>query len=619
MGDIKMSVEQAAHKPNKPSSLQFVKLSAVVLIGAILALGNHTGIAGQASPTAIATAAAASPAAETVTNPVSCPPALTRGSGAENAIAAQQNVVEPTAAEPATNPAPAILTTPGCTLMVTLLGISAGPGRPVKGWGTIVFVFDMDKNQICYALHVGGIKLPATAMHIHRSGGQVAMLLPAPAQATADSCVPADPGLMKEILDRPGYFWVNIHNADYPTGAIRGWMKGAILLKGAEEVPPGDPKGWGAATFAFDGDKGKVCYEVNVSNVTLPGTVTHIHVGKPGTAGPAAIVLAPPNLRGYANACADADPALLKSLMDDPSGYYINVHNADFPKSALRGQFPKVTSLALCPPALTVGAVAQTAAAQQNAPASTAETAEAPAGPPPVILNSEGCTVATTLVATVRGPAGAPTPWGSALFMLNTDKKQICYAMHVRGIKLPATSAEIYRSGGQTVVALTAPAQGTVDGCVEADPALIQDIRDKPGNYWVDVRTTDFPRGVVRGRLKGAILLKGAGEVPPGDPKGWGWVALNLDPDKGKVCYEAAVTNIALPGTVGHIHKGEEGVAGPTVTVLAPPDVRGYVNACADADPTLIRDILDNPTGYYVNIHNADFPKSALRGQLPPH
>lgn len=532
-----------------------------------------------------------------------------------SAIMAKQNVVESAAPEPPIDSAPAILTTPGCTLMVTLLGPSAGPGRPINGWGSIVFVFDMDKQQLCYALRVGGIKLPATAMHIHRTGGQLAMVLPAPTQATADGCTTASPGLIKEILDHPGYFWANIHNADLPTGAIRGWMKGAFLLQGAAEVPPGDPKGWGAASFAFDVDQGMVCYEANVANIVLPGTVSHLHVGKPGTAGPATIVLTPPDVRGYANACAEADPALLKNLMDDSSSYYINVHNVAYPKSALRGQFPKMVHLALCPPTLSVGSMAQTVAAAPNNPAPTEEAAEA--SPAPAILNSEGCTVATTLAPGVASPVTAA--WGSVVVMLDTDKKQICYALHVTGIKLPATSAEIYRSGGQTVVALAAPVKGIADACVDADPALIQDIRDKPGNYWVDVRTTDFPKGAVRGRLKGAILLKGAGEVPPGDPKGWGWVTLGLDPDKGKVCYEISVTNIALPGTVSHIHVGEESVAGPTAVVLAPPDARGYVNACADADPALIGSILDNPIGYYVNVHNADFAKSALRGQLPSH
>ena len=37
---------------------------------------------------------------------------------------------------------------------------------------------------------------------------------------------------------------------------------------------------------------------------------------------------------------------------------------------------------------------------------------------------------------------------------------------------------------------------------------------------------------------------------------------------------------------------------------------------CTDAEDGLIAEIRDNPAHYYVNIHNADFPAGAIRGQL---
>ena len=109
--------------------------------------------------------------------------------------------------------------------------------------------------------------------------------------------------------------------------------------------------------------------------------------------------------------------------------------------------------------------------------------------------------------------------------------------------------------------------------------------------------------------------LSGAAEVPgPGDPDGRGRAVITLNQGQGQVCFELTVSNIA-PATAAHIHEGSVGQAGGVVVALTPPTT-GSSKDCVSASAELIKNIRQNPAGYYVNVHNQDFPDGAIRGQL---
>jgi hypothetical protein len=118
-----------------------------------------------------------------------------------------------------------------------------------------------------------------------------------------------------------------------------------------------------------------------------------------------------------------------------------------------------------------------------------------------------------------------------------------------------------------------------------------------------------------QGKELAAVTLTGAAEVPgPGDSKGNGTVKLTLNPDKGEVCYDLIVANIQ-EATAAHIHEGAVGKEGPVKVGLDAPKT-GTAKGCKNADAALIQAIMQNPANYYVNVHNAEFPKGAVRGQL---
>jgi len=57
---------------------------------------------------------------------------------------------------------------------------------------------------------------------------------------------------------------------------------------------------------------------------------------------------------------------------------------------------------------------------------------------------------------------------------------------------------------------------------------------------------------------------------------------------------------------------------GPTVLTLKTPDpANGGPVACyGGLDQTVVDDVRANPGGYYIDVHTADHPNGAVRGQL---
>lgn len=112
-----------------------------------------------------------------------------------------------------------------------------------------------------------------------------------------------------------------------------------------------------------------------------------------------------------------------------------------------------------------------------------------------------------------------------------------------------------------------------------------------------------------------STTLTGAAEVPgPGDPDGRGTATITLNQGQGKVCFEIAVSDIAAP-TAAHIHEAPATGSGPVVVGLF-MGAGSALSGCVSANRAEIAEIAATPSDYYVNVHNAEFPAGAVRGQL---
>lgn len=110
-------------------------------------------------------------------------------------------------------------------------------------------------------------------------------------------------------------------------------------------------------------------------------------------------------------------------------------------------------------------------------------------------------------------------------------------------------------------------------------------------------------------------VLTGAKEPEGGDPNGRG--SFTAIVDGNRLCYGLTNRNIEDPAAA-HIHRGRAGVAGDVVVPLEQPSSGdpGASSDCVRVARSVSRAILQNPSGYYVNVHTAGFPDGAIRGQL---
>ena len=116
----------------------------------------------------------------------------------------------------------------GRKLQTSLTGAAEAPnpGDP-DGSGTATVTVNPGQSKICYTLSVRNIA-PATAAHIHEApvgiAGPVRVTLRAPTSGNSSGCITVTRALALEILKDPADYYVNVHNAAFPGGAVRGQL-----------------------------------------------------------------------------------------------------------------------------------------------------------------------------------------------------------------------------------------------------------------------------------------------------------------------------------------------------------------------------------------------------------
>lgn len=136
------------------------------------------------------------------------------------AIAAVIGLVSVSSSGPATSSAEGARSTHLGAVLVGGNEVPA-PGDP-DGFG-LADVW-ISKGEVCWRITVNGVE-PIAAAHIHAGPVGVAGPVVVPLEPYSKGCTDTARRTARFIREHPQEFYVNVHNAAYPGGALRGQLR----------------------------------------------------------------------------------------------------------------------------------------------------------------------------------------------------------------------------------------------------------------------------------------------------------------------------------------------------------------------------------------------------------
>lgn len=483
-------------------------------------------------------------------------------------------------------------------LKAELQGSQEVPANASPASGIVIVKYDMASNFLELTGDYQDLSAPISASHIHGPAGPgvnapVIFGLTNTGGTTGSLSITATLTATQETDLLAGNWYVNVHNANFPGGEIRGQLTsttpGQTLyftgrIQGAQEVPPNGSLATGAVKALLDQGTGMVYLTGTFSGLVAPATASHLHAAAPNNNGPVfqnLVVTAATS--GTIHVAAVVAPANQTSMATGFS--YVNIHNANFPGGEIRGQ---------------------------------------------LVRQSETVYLKAILEGSQEVPANASAGSGIVLVRFNSSTNVLELGGDYQNVSAPLTASHIHSPApvgtNASVLASIANTGGT-SGALSASVVLTMpqaaDLLN--GLMYVNVHNANFPGGELRGQLtttssaEQTLFLSGrfggAQEVPANSSTATGNIAVMLDNITKQLYVTGNFLGLSVDASAAHIHTGATGTNGPVGLGLnVTPATAGTVNGTATISQALADNLILGLA--YANIHNANFPGGEIRAQL---
>jgi hypothetical protein len=111
-----------------------------------------------------------------------------------------------------------------------LLGKNEVPKGSPTAHGIVNLNLKAAAGQVCWTFELAGVAKPVAA-HIHKGGAGVSgpVFVPLGGTFKAKGCVSAPKKSIEAVESNPNGFYVNVHNATYPNGIVRGQLVAGMV------------------------------------------------------------------------------------------------------------------------------------------------------------------------------------------------------------------------------------------------------------------------------------------------------------------------------------------------------------------------------------------------------